>query len=160
MREQSWTGEWFCDNAVRQKDGSLKLSGECTETCQYYAMFCGVAPRADYPMLWDRMIRDFGPGRDAKKTFPQIAPSNFIFGRCIRDELLSEVGERRRIYDEMCRHFLGMAEKTGTLWEKIMFLDHDGLPSNLTFPKPSLDLSVSPHFKNRGQIFRGSRNPQ
>ena len=31
----------------------------------------------------------------------------------------------------------------------VMFLDHDGLPSNLTFPKPSLDLSVSPHFKNR-----------
>ena len=118
VREQSWTGEWFCDNAVRQPDGSLKLSGECTETCQYYAMFCGVAPRADYPALWERMIRDFGPGRDVKKTFPQIAPSNFIFGRCIREELLSAAGERRRVYDEMSRHFLGMAEKTGTLWEK------------------------------------------
>ena len=118
VREQSWTGEWFCDNAVRQKDGSLKLSGECTETCQYYAMFCGVAPRAEFPTLWERMIRDFGPGRDVKKAFPQIAPSNFIFGRCIREELLSAAGERRRVYDEMCRHFLGMAEKTGTLWEK------------------------------------------
>ena len=117
VREQSWTGEWFCDNAVRQEDGTLKLSGECTETCQYYAMFCGVAPRMEFPVLWARMIRDFGPGRDVKKTHPQIAPSNFIFGRCLREELLSAVGERRRVYDEMCQHFLGMAEKTGTLWE-------------------------------------------
>ena len=31
----------------------------------------------------------------------------------------------------------------------IMFLEHDGLPPDLTFPKPSLDLSVSPHFRNR-----------
>ena len=31
----------------------------------------------------------------------------------------------------------------------IMFLDHDGLPPDLTFPKPSLDLAVSPHFRNR-----------
>ena len=81
-------------------------------------MFCGVAPQAEYPVLWERMIRDFGPGRDVKKTWPQIAPSNFIFGRCLREELLSATGERRRVYDEMCRHFLGMAEKTGTLWEK------------------------------------------
>ena len=28
----------------------------------------------------------------------------------------------------------------------VMFLDHDGLPPDLTFPKPSLDLPVSPHF--------------
>ena len=27
--------------------------------------------------------------------------------------------------------------------------DHDGLPPYLTFPRPSLDLPVSPHFKNR-----------
>ena len=31
----------------------------------------------------------------------------------------------------------------------IAFLDHDGLPPDLTFPKPSLDLAVSPHFGNR-----------
>ena len=30
----------------------------------------------------------------------------------------------------------------------VMFIDHDGLPPNLTFPKPSLNLSVSPHFRN------------
>ena len=32
----------------------------------------------------------------------------------------------------------------------VMFLDHDGLPPDLTFPKPSLDLPVSSHFKSRG----------
>ena len=34
VRSQSWTGEWFCDNAVRRPDGTLKLSGKCTETCR------------------------------------------------------------------------------------------------------------------------------
>lgn len=33
----------------------------------------------------------------------------------------------------------------------IMFLDHDGLPANLTFPKPSLNLSVAQHFRRIGQ---------
>ena len=31
----------------------------------------------------------------------------------------------------------------------VMFLDHDGLPCDLTFPRLSLDLSVSPYFRNR-----------
>ena len=118
VREQSWTGEWFCDNAVRQPDGTLKLSGECTETCQYYAMFFGVAPQKEFPELWARMVRDFGPGREQTGLWPKIHPSNFIFGRCIREELLSSLGERRRVYDEMCQHFLRMSETTGTLWEK------------------------------------------
>lgn len=117
VREQSWNGEWFCDNAVRQADGSLKLSGKCTETCQYYAFFSGVATRGGDQELWKRMVNDFGPDRSDHDRHPQIYPSNFIFGRCIRMELLSEAGERRKVFDEMRRHFLPMAEKTGTLWE-------------------------------------------
>ena len=118
VRRQSWTGEWFCDNAVRQPDGTLKLSGKCTETCQYYAMFFGVAPQEDFPELWRRMVLDFGPARERTGLWPQIYPSNFIFGRCIREEVLSRIGERRRVYDEMREHFLRMAALTGTLWEK------------------------------------------
>ena len=68
VRRQSWTGEWFCDNAVRQKDGSLKLSGECTETCQYYAFYFGTADAKDYPELWNRLVSDFGPKRRETKA--------------------------------------------------------------------------------------------
>lgn len=32
----------------------------------------------------------------------------------------------------------------------IMFLEHDGLPSDMTFPKPSLDIAVSHRYRTRG----------
>lgn len=117
VREQSWTGKWFCDNAVRQADGTLKLSGKCTETCQYYAFFSGVATREGDAALWKTMVEDFGAGTDASVKHPEVYPANFIFGRLIRLELLSAAGERARILREMRAHFLPMAEKTGTLWE-------------------------------------------
>ena len=39
----------------------------------------------------------------------------------------------------------------------VMFLAHDGLPSDLTFPRPSLDLKVSPPFRNRS---KGAAKPR
>ena len=36
VRCQSWTGEWFCDNALRQQDGSLKLVDQSTADCILY----------------------------------------------------------------------------------------------------------------------------
>lgn len=108
IRRQSWTGRWFCDNSIRQTDGTLLLSGKCTETCQYFSFFSGVADRTRDKALWDRLLSD-----ERKELYPP----NFIFGRCLRMELLSAAGERRRLYEEMLKHFLPMAEKTGTLWE-------------------------------------------
>lgn len=108
VRRQSWNGKWFCDNSVRQADGSLVPSGKCTETCQYYAFFSGVANRQRDASLWLRMVNG---------EHGELFPANFIFGRCLRMELLSQVGDCKRIFREMRDHFLPMAEKTGTLWE-------------------------------------------
>jgi hypothetical protein len=119
VRKQSWTGEWFCDNAIRQKDGSLKLSGECTETCQYYAFYFKTATPKTHPKLWKTLVDDFGPRRAETKKHPEIWPSNAFIGNYLRLECLSREGLYRQILDETRGYFLYMAERTGTLWEKI-----------------------------------------
>ena len=117
VRRQSWTGEWFCDNAVRQKDGTLKLSGECTETCQYYAFFFRTATPETHPELWKKLVDDFGPQREKTGKHAKIWPSNAFIGNYLRLECLSREGLHAQILEETKGFFLYMAERTGTLWE-------------------------------------------
>ena len=117
VRRQSWTGEWFCDNAIRQPDGSLKLSGKCTETCQYYAFMFGTATPESHPRLWRTLLEDFGPKRHKTKKYPEIFFSNAFIGNYLRLELLSRAGLGRQLLDETKGYFSFMAERTGTLWE-------------------------------------------
>jgi len=122
VRKQSWTGEWFCDNALRQKDGSLKLSGECTETCQYYAFFFDVATKGLHPALWATLVKDFGPQRFSEdrstlKAYPAIWPSNAFIGNYLRLKLLEREGLSNQILAETKGYFKYMADRTGTLWE-------------------------------------------
>ncbi len=119
IRRQSWTGKWFCDNAVRQKDGSLKLSGECTETCQYYAFYFRTATPKSHPGLWKILVEDFGPKRKETKKYLEIWPSNAFIGNYLRLECLSREGLSVKIFEETCDFFLYMADLTGTLWENI-----------------------------------------
>ena len=117
VRRQAWTGAWFCDNAVRQKDGALKLSGKCTETCQYYMFLFGVATAASHPQLWRTLLDDFGPKRRTTKKHPEIYFSNAFIGNFLRLELLSRARLDRQLLAETKGYFAYMAERTGTLWE-------------------------------------------
>lgn len=117
IRRQSWTGEWFCDNALRQEDGSLRASGECTETCQYYAFYFGVASRESHRVLYDRLVGQFGPGRDVAGVYPRIYPSAPFIGAFMRLDWLGRERLVARQCQEMKGYFLGMAKATGTLWE-------------------------------------------
>lgn len=120
VRRLSWTGEWFCDNAVRDKDGRLVLSGECTETCQYYAFYFRTAVPETHPALWKTLVDDFGPKRVRTKKHPCIWPANAFIGNYLRLECLSRYGGRAAgIYAEVRDYFLYMAERTGTLWENV-----------------------------------------
>ena len=116
-RQSRLPGGWYCDNAKRRPDGSLGLSGECTEICQYYAFFSGVATKSGDADLWKILVEDFGPNRVKEGKWRNIWPANFIFGTCLRLELLSRDNRPAQIYDEIRDYFLFMAEKTGTLWE-------------------------------------------
>lgn len=115
--KQSWTGEWFCDNAVRGADGRLKLSGECTETCQYYAFFTGTVDARTHSVLWKRLVEEFGPARRGKGLYPEIWPSNAFIGNYLRLELLAKSGLKDQLVREIKGYFLDMARQTGTLWE-------------------------------------------
>ena len=119
VRRQSWTGSWFCDNAIRQKDGTLKPSGHCTETCQYYMFMFGVATKESHPALWKTLLEDFGPERGKTRKHSEIAFANAFIGNYLRLELLSRAGLDKQLLDETKGYFSYMAERTGTLWEYV-----------------------------------------
>ncbi len=114
---QSWNGMWFRDHAVRNTDGKLKVKDDISETCQYYAFFTHVADFATHSALWQRLIDEFGPSRDAKKIHPTIWPSNMFIGMYLRFELLSRAGLGEKILSDMSANLAKMAAMTGTLWE-------------------------------------------
>lgn len=124
VNKLSFTGEFYCDNAVRDPDGSLVLSGEYTESCQYYAFFCGTATFESRPELWQRMRDDFGPDRigewpDFKESakWKHVYPSNAFIGNYLRLELIYLSGDHEKLASDIKGFFTKMAKTTGTLWE-------------------------------------------
>lgn len=115
VRRQSFNGEFFVDNSVRDKNGELQSSGECTEVCQYYAFFCGTASPERDGTLWRYLLEQAGPNRSDDCP---LYPANAFIGYYLRMDLLSRFGEEKSLLDEMKRYFLKMAEATGTLWER------------------------------------------
>ena len=118
IRETAFNGSFFIDNAVRKK-GTLKLTGNHTETAQYYAFFTGVATKETYPALYGLLLERFGPGRDPEKEYPDVPVSNAFIGNYLRLEILYRNGEYDRLIREIRAFFLPMAEATGTLWENM-----------------------------------------
>ncbi len=117
IRKQSFIGPFFCDNAYRRENGALELSGECTETCQYYAFFFGTATRENYPELWETLIADFGPQRREDNKWPEVAFANALVGNYLRWDLLCMNGYFDKFLAETENYYARMADMTGTLWE-------------------------------------------
>jgi len=117
IREQSLGEMFFCDNAVYHADGVAVLSGESTESCQYYAFFMGVATPGEDPLLWETLVRDFGPSRKKSNRFEKVHFSNAFIGNYLRCELLMRENHRQELERDIRGYFVYMAEKTGTLWE-------------------------------------------
>ena len=117
IRTLSWNGTFFEDNAVRDEQGVLTMTGHTTETCQYYAFYFGILSKEDDPVLFERMRTQFGPKRDVETVYPDVYQSNAIVGNYLRLELLLQYGYYDQVLDECRDFFLDMAEMTGTLWE-------------------------------------------
>ncbi len=127
INEKSFTEKGFyCDNAVYGEDGEAHLSEKYTETCQYYAFFCGIATPEEKPALWQTMLHDFGPERIVPNKWPdftpeakwkEIYPSNAFIGNYLRLELLYLYGEHEKLIQNIKGFFTKMADLTGTLWE-------------------------------------------
>ncbi len=118
IRTQSYDGEFFVDNAVRQ-GAKLVPTRNRTETCQYYALYFDTASPENYPKLWETLHTAFGPVRRTTRAFPEIAPSNAFMGNVLRLELLSRAGLTDQLASEAKSYFLYMAELTGTFWENM-----------------------------------------
>ena len=107
---------FYCDNAHRV-DGKLVLSGERTESCQYYAFFCNVATPESHPKLWNILVNEFGYDRQEKGLYPDISPANAFIGNYLRLDLLNRYGYKHELFDNIKGYFTYMADQTGTLWE-------------------------------------------
>jgi len=118
IRTQSYNGEFFVDNSLRQGTQLVPTKNR-TETCQYYAFYFGVASPQKYPQLWAKLQAEFGPQRRTTRAFPDIAPSNAFTGNVLRLELLSRMGLTEQLINEAKSYFLTMAELTGTFWENM-----------------------------------------
>jgi alpha-L-rhamnosidase len=118
IRQQSFDGRYFVDNAVRQ-EGRLVVTQNHTETCQYYAFFFGLALPDTHPELWRTLLQDYDPCRPAGERPTALHPANAFIGYYLRLELLSRFGARTQIQEELKALFLPMARITGTLWENM-----------------------------------------
>ncbi len=116
VRRQSFDGEFFVDNALRE-DGRLTVTRNRTEVCQYFAFFFDVASPQSHPELWARLRDEFGPPRRQSGAWPEVHPANSFIGNMLRIELLSRAGLAQQILDESIAYLLYMADRTGTLWE-------------------------------------------
>ncbi len=116
IRKYSFNGKFYTDHMRRDGNGFVN-SNECTEVCQYYAFFTGIAQIDRDNALWRILLNDFGPERSQNNYYPEIAFTNAFIGQYLRIELLYQ----NRCYDEVIRnikgYFFSMAKETGTLWE-------------------------------------------
>ncbi len=117
IRRDSFNGEFFEDNRIRE-NGELVLKGHCSESCQYYAFFTGVATKERYPRLYENLVKHFGAKREQAKVYPKVDKSNAFIGNYLRLIMLIENGDKNRIAEECEDYFYYMAQATGTLWEK------------------------------------------
>ncbi len=116
IRRQSYDGQFFVDNALRQ-GGKLVSTHNRTETCQYYAFYFDIASPETYPKLWETLRSGFGPQRRATGAYPDISPSNAFMGNVMRQDLLSRAGLTDQLAHEAISNLLYMAELSGTMWE-------------------------------------------
>ena len=116
VRKQSFDGDFFIDNAVRE-NGALRITGKHTEVAQYYALFFDCAEPKRDPQFWNTLLTRFGPTRDNKTVYPDVPRANAFIGNYLRIELLSREARCRQLRDEIADFFVYMADRTGTLWE-------------------------------------------
>ena len=119
IRAKAFNGTFFIDNAVKDGRGGFVNTENHTETCQYYAFYSGTATKERYPALWETMVNDFGPGREATGKYPDVPKANAFIGNYLRLQLLFSDGQYDKLVQEIRAFFLPMARATGTLWENM-----------------------------------------
>lgn len=98
----------------RRGDGKLKLVGDCTEICQYYAFFTGTATHERDAELARRVVEAFRPGCELP---PGLFPADMFIGYMLRLRVLGDLGREDLIPDEIKARVGHQVRETGSLWE-------------------------------------------
>ncbi|MCQ2399874.1 MAG: hypothetical protein MJ072_05155, partial [Clostridia bacterium] len=117
IEKQSYNGEFFEDNRIRNEKGELVTTGHISEACQYFAFFSGIATKESYPELYDKLRDEFGVFRNRSEHYPDIDKANIITGLMQRITLLIDNGENDLAVKELKEIYGVMARSTSTLWE-------------------------------------------
>jgi alpha-L-rhamnosidase len=117
INAQSFDGEFFIDNAIRKDDGTLEVTRNRSEVCQYFAFFFETVTPESHPKLWKTLLDEFGPNRVKEGKYPDIHKANSFVGNVLRLELLSHAGRGTQLLEESVAYNEYMADRTGTLWE-------------------------------------------
>ena len=115
--EQSYDGVFFVDNALRKEDGSLEVTTNRSEVCQYFAYFFRTVTPESHPELWSILLDKFGPSRVKNGIYPEVHKANSFVGNVLRLEILSMAGRGEQLLEESVAYNEYMADRTGTLWE-------------------------------------------
>ena len=157
VSKQSFNGEFFRDNAIRNDKGELVVKNNTTEVCQYYAFYFGMASPESHPLLWEKLLNQFGPDRKDSNEYPDVYFANSFVGNYLRLELLSKYKQQQKLLDESIDFFDYMALETGTLWENIgtyASCNH-GFASHIVHVLYRDVLGISDiDYKNRKIVFR------
>ncbi len=122
IKELSFNGTFFTDNATREKGKLVRRDDHISETCQYFAILTGIDVDKE---LKEKLVQEFGLFR--KDEYPNVVRSDVLPGDYMRFLWLCEIGECDRVIKECVMRFSSMAEYSGTLWEKVRptdSLDH------------------------------------
>lgn len=117
VEKMSFNGEFFCDDAVRVDGKLVPQFDHTTETCQYYAIFFGIATKDKYQKLITTMVDNFGMYRDDEVVYPNVPRANMFIGNFLRLEILRRECAYEKLIEE-CKSFLLIPAKTNScLWE-------------------------------------------
>lgn len=117
INKYSYNGKFYVDNMIRNGKNEFVLTNNITETCQYYAFYFDIASKHEKPELFNLLLNTFGPKRDEKIIYPEVAKSNVIVGDYFRLFILLKYNFIEKAAEETIDYFYEMADKTGTLWE-------------------------------------------
>lgn len=113
----AFDGNFFHDNALRDKNNNLQLTDNISETCQYFAYYFGTISKNSFPELRNKLINSFGPNRNSNIVYKNVFKSNVFIGDYLRLSLLNDWGKCEQVFAESIDYFYKMSKLTGTLWE-------------------------------------------
>ena len=113
INELSFDGNFYCDNAERTEGKLLAFRDHVSETCQYYALFLGIAKDKKFR---NKMMNEYSLPQ--KENTGEIIKSAVFIGNFLRIFWLLKENEQKRVISEIVSYFYNMSVLTGTIWEK------------------------------------------